>query len=238
MDKSIKFGIVLTNNETSEHTARVLLNYGIPSLIIHEPLDNLALITPDETKFIFIDLDYYDNLAFQFLDALATRDGEYSYLTIATSFTATESLIKKLQEYNLVSFLVKPLNNELLKNKMEQIIKKFEDHFPARKHVRIKPDPDETMRANFKFGENYYSCKVLDISTGGIAAEIYKQNADFPFTQNDRIEEMEINIGLKEITVSGEIISLKSKLIALKFTGFEANSYEILSKYILAKISV
>lgn len=237
MEKSVKICLILTNGETASNISTILLNYGVTSFTTTPTEDGLYLINPDETKFIIIDNDFANNAASKFLEKLRSRDKNYSYLTICTSFTATNELLATLKQYNLVSFIKKPITMDLIKQKIEQILKKFADHFPARKSVRIKPEPDEMMRANFRHNNKFYSSKVIDISLGGVACEIYSQNDNPEIDNQIDIENICINIEPKEIQVNAKVVSIKSRFISLKFTDFKGKSYEILTKYILSKIA-
>lgn len=238
MEENIKFGLIQTNSDTNEMITSILLNYGIPSVKIDPRAENIDAGILKEIKFLFIDFDYADNSSFNYIKKVSEIITPFPFLLIGSSFNVTQDLISRLNSYNLISFMAKPVTHDILKVKIRQIIDKYADHFSARKHIRIKPDGDDAMRVNFKFSSNFYSCKVLDISLGGVAAEVYSNNDNLPFRKSDLLNDITINLGIKEGVFDAEIVTVKSKFISLKFNEYKGSTYEILSKYILKKISI
>ncbi|HBD93938.1 MAG: hypothetical protein A2015_11990 [Spirochaetes bacterium GWF1_31_7] len=238
MDNKVKIGLIQSNNDTALLITNILLNYGVPTIRIDPVKDDIIEKVSEDVKFLFVDFDFSDNASLKALIKIGESIKPFPCLIIGTSFNATPDLINTLQHYNLISFLVKPVTADMLKIKFKKIIDTYGDHFPTRRHIRIKPDADESMRASFKFNDKFYSCKVIDISLGGIAAEVYSNVDVLPFEEGNTITGISINLGLKDAGFNAEFVSIKSKFISLKFIDFASGSYEIMSKYILSKISV
>jgi len=193
----------------------------------------------NKVDFLFLDLDFSDEASFNFLDELKKDEKNSSLYVIGSSFNTNEKFIRKLQEYNVISFIVKPFAPELVKEKMEKIFEKFKEHIPERKFVRVKPDPDELLRLSFQLKNNkLITAKILDISLGGLACEMYISYDNEELKSGVFLEHIVFKVGNREIDVDALIINKKDKLIAFKFTHFYGQSYENLTRYVMKKLTV
>ena len=104
--------------------------------------------------------------------------------------------------------------------------------------MRVKPIPDELMRISFKLKSGKrISGKVIDISLGGIGAELFSNANLEQLVPGNLIEHLLFTANHKEIDVDVKIINKKDKFLAIKFTHFYKDSYENLMKYIKKKIN-
>jgi response regulator RpfG family c-di-GMP phosphodiesterase len=239
MFEQINFCLALSNQNSSKMVSTVLLNMGIIAIIPEniESVENVLL--NNKIDFLFIDFDYANNSAFDLIDKIKKNDKFSSIFIIGTSINSSEKFIKQIQKYYLISFLVKPLTPELLKDKLQNIIYKFKNHFPERQHVRIEPQEDELMRVSFQLkNRKYISAKILNISLGGLAAEFFIEIESEELQSGFLIEHMIFIAGNKEIEVDSKIINKFKKFISFKFTHFYKNSYDCLLKYIMKKLTV
>lgn len=238
MDK-ITFCLLLTNQNNTLLLSKILLNLGIVSYIASDNDSALDILNKKSINFLFVDLDFSNNLSFELLKKLKENDKFSSLFIIVTSFNVKEIFLKKLQEYNIVSFIAKPFYKEQIEEKINSIINKVKGHYLRREHIRIIPENDEFMRASFKLKNNKsISGKLVNLSMGGFALMLYINYNDEELGRGKLIEHINFIADNREIDVDAKIINKKDKLIAFQFTHFYNDSYKNLSKYIIKKISV
>ncbi|OHD05998.1 MAG: hypothetical protein A2Y34_11185 [Spirochaetes bacterium GWC1_27_15] len=238
MVNELNFCLILSSQNTTKAVSNLLLNMGITCYAVDTPENALDSIKNIKTTFIFIDLDFANNVSFEFLDKLKTLEDYTSIYIIGTSFNSTEKFIKQFQLYNLAGFILKPISMDILKTKIQNLINKFKDHFPERKHIRVRPLDDELMRISFQLKNNkLITAKVIDISLGGLAAELYTNYESPELEDESVINNIIFEAGNKEIDVDAKIIHKKLRFFTVKFTSFHHNSYDSLIKYIMKKLN-
>jgi response regulator RpfG family c-di-GMP phosphodiesterase len=239
MFEQINFCLALSNQNTSKMISSVLLNMGIVAYIA-ESIDAVESILANNTiDFLFLDFDFANNASFILLDSIKKNEKYSKMFVIGTSINSNANFIKQIQKYFLISFMVKPLTPEILKDKFQNIIYKFKNHFPERQHVRVEPAEDELMRISFQLkDQKFLSAKVVNVSLGGVAAEFFTEINSRDMQPGFLIEHLNFMAGNKEIDVDCKIINNSRKFISFKFTHFYKNSYENLLTYIMKKLSV
>lgn len=235
----IKICGIFTNQNLVKSIGSMLLNTGV----LYYNAENLVVafeyLKTTRVDILFIDLDFSDNASFSFLDELKKDKNIAPLYIIGTSFNTNEKFIKLLQKYNIISFIVKPFTPESVMDKIEKVFLKFKDHIPERKFIRIKPEQDELIRLSFQLkNKKLITAKMLDISLGGLAGEMYTEYESDEMKNGVLIEHIVFKIGNREVDVDGLITNKKDKLIAFKFTHFYGNSYENLTRYIMKRLTV
>jgi response regulator RpfG family c-di-GMP phosphodiesterase len=235
----IKVCLFLSNQNSVKMVTEIMLNMGIISFNSDTPDAALNILKNNKIDFIFVDFDFANNISFELMDKIKADTSLSNIFVIGTSFNSNEKFIKQLQKYYIISYMVKPLSADNIRDKIQKIVLKFKDHFPQRKHVRVDPTEDELVRISFqlKKGKNI-SAKVLNISLGGLACEMYTNLESEELEPGNLIQPIIFEVGNREIEVDAKIISKKDRFIAVKFTKFFKNSYESLTKYIMKKLSV
>jgi response regulator RpfG family c-di-GMP phosphodiesterase len=229
----------MSNQNTAKMVSTVLLNMGIVAYNA-ENIESVATILTDNTiDFLFLDFDFANNASFTLLDTVKKNSKFSKIFIIGTSINSHQNFIKQIQKYYLISFIVKPLTQEILKDKFQTIIYKFKNHFPERQHVRVEPGEDELMRISFQLKNGkFLSAKVKNLSLGGLAAEFFAETEYDDIQPGYLIEHLNFIAGNSDIEVDCKIIKKAKKFISFKFTHFYKNSYESLLKYVMKKLSV
>lgn len=235
----IKICCILTNKNNFEQISNLLLGHGIIPINI-DSLDNVYQeIKNKKCNFLFLDLDFQNDQSFVLLNKIKEDDEIKNIFIIATSINTNEKIIKKIQNFNIISFISKPINNDILNEKIKNLLEKIKDHIPERKHIRIKPLDDELIRISFKLkNKKNITAKVIDISMGGIACLLYTNYNDNEIEHGNLIEHLIFEVNNKEVNVDAKIITKKEKFIAFVFTHFYNDSNKNLSNYIIKKISI
>jgi len=237
LDK-ITFCLLFTNQNNTLLLSKILLQLGIVSYTATDNKSVLDILIKKNINFLFLDLDFANNSSFELLNILKTDEKFTSLFIIVSSFNVKEVFLKKLQEYNIISFIPKPFFNDQIESKINSIINKVKGHFLRRKHIRIIPENDEFMRASFKLKNNKsLSGKVINLSLGGFALMLYINYNTEELGHGKLLEHINFTAENREIDVDAKVINKKDKLIAFQFTHFYNDSYKNLSKYIINKIS-
>jgi response regulator RpfG family c-di-GMP phosphodiesterase len=234
----LKVGCILANKNNFEQISNLLLNNGIISVNLDSFENAIEEIKKKGINFLFLDIDFPNEQSFNFLNKIKEDNELKNIFIIATSINTNEKTIKKLQNYNIVTFIQKPLNNTALNEKINILLNKTKDHIPERKHIRIKPLDDEFVRLSFKLkNKKNITSKVIDISMGGIACLLYTNYNDQELTQGRLLEHLIFEVNNKEVNVDAKVVAKKEKFLAFVFTHFYNDSNKNLSNYILKKIS-
>lgn len=235
----INFGLIFSNKNNIELVSNILFNKGIISIIIEKPEEVLDILQNKKIDFLFLDFDFSNNASFNLMEKLKSNEKYSSIYIIATSFNTNELFTNKLKKYDILYFIPKPFFEEQINDKINIIFEKLKDHFPERKHIRVKPSNDELMRMNIKLKNNKsLTAKIIDISMGGASALLYNNYEDLELTQGNLIEHILFEANNKYIDVDAKLISKKVKFISFNFTHFYNNTNKDLAKYILKKISL
>jgi len=231
-------GCLLVNKSNFDLISNLLLNNGIISINI-ESLDHaISEIKAKKLNFLLIDIDFPDEKSYTLLDNIKSDNELKNIFIIATSINSNEKLIKRLQNYNIITFIPKPFNKNNLNEKIKNLFDKTKDHIPKRKHIRIKPFDDEFIRLSFKLkNKKNITAKVIDVSMGGVACLMYANYADRELNHGTLIEHLIFELDNKEVDVDAKVVTKKEKFIAFVFTHFYGDSNKNLGKYIQKKIS-
>lgn len=238
MDYQISFCLFLSNSATLDTLSTILFNNGIFNIKCFNYDEVLDALEKNKFDFIIVDFDFGNEVSFKLVNFLKENEKYKDIYIIGTSFNAKESFIKELQKYNLVYFFVKPIQETIFQEKIEKIISKFKEHFPKRKHIRIKPPEEEIVRVNFKLKSiaKRISGKVIDLSLGGLGIELYNFENETEIKDGNLIEHVIFELNSKEVDVDAKIVKQRNNFIAVNFTHFYRNSYDILYNYITKQL--
>ncbi len=237
--ENINMTICMCNSNNTEMLKSVLLNYGIVCHTAETPDKAYDTINNTGSQFLFIDLDFTDGKSFDLLDIINNDSTQSGLFILATSIETSPKMIKKIQLYRIVSFIIKPLTKDTVSTKVNLLLDKFRDHFPARKHVRITPEQDELLTLFFRLKDRKrLSAKIIDISLGGLAFELYTDYESPELTKGGLIEHLIFEVNNKQVDADAKIVNKSGTFMAINFTHFYEKSYEALVKYIMKKVSV
>ena len=239
MDQT-NFCLIFSNKNNSNLVKNILFSKGIISYDVEKPENFFDFYNNKKVDFLFLDFDFANKSSFDLMDKLKAENEKHSNLyVIATSFNNNERFLKKMQTYNLISFVTKPLMPDIINKKIDLILDKFKNHFPKRQHIRVKPSDDELMRLIIKLKNNKcLTAKIIDISLGGLAAILYSDYNNPELSPGNLIEHITFEANHKEIDVDAKVINKKETFLALRFTHFYYDSHKELTKYIMKKLSV
>lgn len=81
------------------------------------------------------------------------------------------------------------------------------------------------------------SGRIVDISLGGMAAELFNPPENDVITQGTQLSRMEISLAGKVLTPSASVVIFKSKVLAVRFDIINPADKKALERYIFKSIS-
>jgi len=145
---------------------------GLPAANRQEALDILKR-QPDINVAI-VDLDSKEVQGEALLRDLRASGKPNGPKVIVQSVQSSRELVVKIMEYGVAGFLLKPYQDKEIYEKLRKVLEHCQVPNDRRRHIRVKPDPDELLRLHFKLSGNpsLISGKIIDISVGGVAIEL------------------------------------------------------------------
>lgn len=231
--------ILLSNNKDSKLAADVLIKFGMASKIANDFNEAYNILKSNNFDILFIDFDFSNQASQEFITKLNNDKILTNISLIGTANNVDENLIKSLMSYKLLGFIIKPLLANKIQQQLTIIMNKHHKSYQEkRKHVRIIPPAEDMIRASITLkNKKRITAKVIDLSLGGIALELYNNYNSEELKQGKLIEHLIFSTLTKEIDVDVLILDIKEKVLAMKFTHFYNNSYANLSRYIMKNIS-
>lgn len=234
------FLVVEASSSIRESLCYVLLSFGIKGLPVSNRQTALSALkaNPDIDGAI-IDIDSKEVEGTELIREIKSSEKTEGIKVIVHTIQSGKDLVVKMVELGVVGYLLKPYNEEDIYPKLKKIFKKTETHNKQRKHIRIKPDPEELLRLSFHLPNfpNLISGKIIDISVGGVAVELYNPPEEDIIKKGTRIPHIQFTLHSKEFSPAGKVILLKGKLLALRFDSLNAGEKTTLAKYIFKRIA-
>ncbi|GAH68763.1 unnamed protein product, partial [marine sediment metagenome] len=166
------FLVVEASSKVRESLCYVLLSFGIKGLPVSSRQAALAEVQKNpEIEGAIIDIDSQEIEGIELIKQLKAADNSQLNKIIIHTIQSNKDFVVKMVELGVVGYLLKPYNEEEVFAKLQNIFAKIESHNKQRKHIRVKPDPDELLRLHFRVPDypHLISGKILDISLGGVA---------------------------------------------------------------------
>jgi len=144
-----------------------------------------------------------------------------------------------MKELGVIGYLLKPYKDDRAYIKLKNILQNFEGQDSKRKHIRVKPDPEALLRIHFRITgyPHLISGKIIDISFGGIALELFTPVEEKILKPGVYIHRIEFTLNSKDLSPAGIIVIKREKILAIRFELLSSNDSIILSKYIYKQIS-
>ncbi len=234
--------VVEASSNVRESLCYVLLSFGIKGL----PVSNrqAALSTLQENSEIegaIIDIDSKEVKGIELIKELREDDNTRAIKIIIHTVQSNKDFVIQMVELGVVGYLLKPYNEEDVFPKLKNIFAKIQSHNAQRKHIRVKPDPEELLRLHFRLPAhpNLISGKILDISVGGAAVEIFNlPEAEGLLKPGIKIPQVQFTLSSRQFSPSGRVILVKGKLLALRFEDLSTGEKTSLARYVFKRISI
>ena len=155
---------------------------------------------------------------------------------IFTSDSDRENVLKAAS-IGTMGYFLKPMDINLLVQKIVSVLNAFGDHHPSRHHIRIKPLPTDQIKITFRHPNNnaISTAKLIDLSLGGIAF-INEGNVFSMTIKPHMILQLHLRINQYSLQINCEVVNIIDKRCNVRFLNLSKEYQEIVSSYIYSRI--
>ncbi len=223
-----------------ESLCYVLLSLGIKGIPVSNKQEALETLQSNEAVGgAIIDLDSREMDGVNLIAELREKESTQHLSIIAHSVQSSKELVNKMMESGVIGYLLKPYNGKDASQKLKKVLARGNNHHTQRKHIRVRPDPDELLRLHFKLPGNpsLISGKVVDISVGGVAVELFNPPSPGVLVPGTQIPNIQFTVNRKAFSPPGKVILFKEQLLALRFDYLNPGERSALSKYVFKRLT-
>ncbi|MGO9307817.1 MAG: response regulator [Spirochaetia bacterium] len=234
------FLVVESSLTVRESLCYVLLAFGVRGLpVANRKAAAEALAKGAAVDGAIVDIDSKDADGMQLITDLKQSEATRGISVIVHTIQTKKDFVLRMVDLGVVGYLLKPFNPDTTKAKLAAVFSKLATHNSQRRHIRVKPSPDELARVSFRLGRSkqIISGRIVDISLGGMAAELFNPPDAEPVSPGASLSRMEIAIAGKVLTPSASIVVYKSKVLAVRFDILNPSDKKTLERYIFKSIS-
>ncbi len=223
-----------------ESLCYVLLSIGVKGVPVADKQE--ALQTLQNNKEIggaIVDLDSKEVDGVNLIADLRAQESTQHLTIIAHTVQSSKELVDKMMEYGVIGYLLKPYSEKEIYPKLKKVLARGQSHNTQRKHIRVRPDPDELLRLHFRLtGQpSLISGRVVDISVGGVAVELFNPPAADVLAPGTQIPSIQFTLNRKDFAPPGKVVLFKEQLLALRFDYLHAAEKSALSKYVFKRLT-
>jgi two-component system OmpR family response regulator len=218
----------------------VLLSFGIKGIPVgSRPEAKAALQGGEEITGAIIDLDSREIEGEALVKELREAPATQNLKIVVHTVQSSKELVTRMMELGVLGYLLKPYNEKEIHAKLKKVLVRGETHNSQRKHIRVRPDPDELLRLHFKLPNHasLISGKVVDISVGGVAAELFNPPPPHVLKPGTQIPAVRFTLNRKAFSPPGKVILYKEQLLALRFDYLNAAETSALAKYVFKRLT-
>jgi FixJ family two-component response regulator len=223
-----------------ESLCYVLMSFGIKGIPVASRSEALeALGASQEVAGAIVDIDSREIEGTELIQELRASERTQGLRIIVHTVQSSKEMVVKMMEYGVVGYLLKPYKEEVAFGKLKKILTRSASHNSQRKHIRVRPDPEELLRLHFKLQESspLISGKVVDISVGGVAVELFNPPPVDTLAAGTHIPGIQFTLMRQSFKPPGKVILFKENLLALRFDYLTAAEKSALSKYVFKRLS-
>ncbi len=231
--------VVEGSPEVRSSLCYVLLSFGIKGLPAsgrREALDILASQAGLEGA--IIDIDSREAEGPELIRQMRESEALSKVKLIVHTVQSSKELVEQMVEAGVAGYLLKPYKEDQIYAKLKKVLDRTLSHDSQRRHIRVKPDPDELLRLHFRLPglPGMISGRIVDISVGGVAVELFNpppQEALKPLTQ---IPSVQFSLLRKQFAPPGKVVLFKENLLALRFDFLTNAEKTALARYVFKRI--
>jgi len=223
-----------------ESLCYVLLSFGVKGVPVADKQEALQTLRNNkEIRGAIIDLDSKEVDGVNLIAELRAQENTQHLTVIAHTVQSSKELVDKMMEYGVIGYLLKPYVEKEIYSKLKKVLARGESHNSQRKHIRVRPDPDELLRLHFKLPgqSSLISGRVVDISVGGVAVELFNPPAPGILAPGTPIPGIQFTLNRKAFAPPGKVILFKEQLLALRFDYLSSAEKSALSKYVFKRLT-
>jgi DNA-binding response OmpR family regulator len=236
----VLFLVVESSLAVRESLCYVLLSFGIKGLPVADREAAMEALQKNEAiGGAIVDIDNKTVDGMRLIRELKSADKTKGMSIIVHTVQSSKELVMDMVDLGVAGYLLKPFKADQSKAKLAAIFSKLSTHNSQRRHIRVKPDPDELVRVSFRLAADskLVSGRIVDISLGGMAVELFNPPTDESFTAGTVLADMRFALTGKELAPVASVVMYKSKVLAVRFDALETPDKQGLERYIFKSIS-
>ena len=235
------FLVVEDSPQLRESLCYVLLSLGVKALPVPGRKEALETLRGQkEVTGALVDIDSRESQGLELIRELRDSPDYRPIKVVVHTVQSSRELVVKMMEQGVVGYLLKPYTDKELYQKLRNVLERCQAHNYQRRHIRVKPDPDELLRLHFKLpnAQGLVSGRIVDISVGGAAVELFNPQAEEVLKPGTQIPAIEFTLSRKQFAPPGKVVLYKEKLLALRFDFLTVAEKTTLARYVFKRIAV
>lgn len=219
----------------------ILLSFGIRGVPASTRQDGEEILARNPAiKGAIVDIDNKDVEGTEFIRKMA-EDGHMPALqVIVHTAQSDKESVRRMLELGVAGYLLRPFDERTAAGKLRTILDRISDHGTQRRHIRVQPAADELIRVSFRLPDRQalFSGKIMDVSLGGMAIELFRLPEEQCLTAGTRIERLEMSLQNRQITPAGVVVACRGKGLAVRFEVLSVRDKPVLERYIFRRSSL
>jgi CheY-like chemotaxis protein len=158
---------------------------------------------------------------------------------VAHSGQSTREFIRLLAELGAAGYLPHGASQEMAAERLRQALDRTGPHESERKHLRVRPDPNDLLRIHFRLSghKGIVSGRIVDISMGGMGVELFHPPPPIRMQPGRVIPTLEFMLGTRTVTTPGVLVTSRGKFCAIRFDNMSSAVKDTLARYIYRQTS-
>jgi two-component system chemotaxis response regulator CheY len=232
--------VVDGRSEVRDSLCYALLSFGIKGLPVAGRLQALeALSAQSGVEGAIIDIDSREVEGLQLIGEIRELETSRRLKIIVHTIQSSKELVVRMMEAGVTGYLLKPFKQDQIYAKLKKVLDRTISHDSQRRHIRVKPDPDELLRLHFRLPglPGMISGRVVDISVGGVAVELFNPPPAEALKPLSQIPSIQFTLLRKQFAPPGKVVLFKEKLLALRFDFLTIGEKTTLARYVFKRIA-
>jgi two-component system chemotaxis response regulator CheY len=240
MEVAVVFLVVESSLTVREALCYVLLSFGIRGVpAANREAAQQAIAAGTQVEGAIVDIDNKDVDGIALIREMRENEHTRGISIIVHTMQSSKDFVMRMIDMGVAGYLLKPFSPDTAKAKLAAIFSKLSTHNSQRRHIRVKPDPDDLARVSFRASgsRQLLSGRIVDISLGGIAAELFNPPPPEALTPGMPLSKLQFVLSGKELAPSASVVLYKSKVLAARFDTLSPADKKALERYIFKSIS-
>ncbi len=147
---------------------------------------------------------------------------------------STRDFILQLAELGAAGYLPRGASPNVALERLKQALSRSDEHENERKHLRVRPDPNDLLRIHFRLSghKGIVSGRIVDISMGGTGVELFNPPPAIRMQPGRVIPTLEFALGAHTVSTPGAVVAFRGKFCAIRFDNMSSAVKDLLARYI------
>jgi len=218
----------------------VLLSFGIKGLPASNRLEALDILgSQADAEGAIVDIDTREVEGTELVRQMRESQSLQKVKVIVHTVRSGKELVGQMVEAGVAGYLLKPYKEDQIYAKLKKVLDRTLSHDSQRKHIRVKPDPDELLRLHFRLPglPGMVSGRVVDISVGGVAVDLFNPPPQEALKAMTQIPSIQFTLLRKQFAPPGKVVLFRENLLALHFDFLTNAEKTALARYVFNRIA-